>query len=75
MDALEITPFDIMMEEVPMLEKITADEKWYESEQRGYEVPACDRAVQLRIHKIILDKGELMRAEAISAITARRMQR
>lgn len=50
--------------EVVMVRKIIDNERWLESERRGYDVGANDPEVMLNVCAIVLRVGEEMRMEA-----------
>lgn len=57
-------PMVILRRELPMMQKIKKDEKWYQSEKRGYDVGDQDPEVENHICEIIQKVGDVMRSEA-----------
>lgn len=54
----------ILRRELPMMQKIKKDEKWYQSEKRGYDVGEQDPEVESHVCDIIKNVGSIMRDEA-----------
>jgi hypothetical protein len=57
-------PMVILRREMPMMHKIRRDERWLESEKRGYDVGEKDDVVEARVCEIVQQVGEVMRGEA-----------
>lgn len=54
----------ILRRELPMMQKIKKDERWLESEKRGYDVGEQDPMVEKYVCEVIQKVGETMRKEA-----------
>ena len=62
-------PFDpILIRQLPMIQKIIADETWLEGERRGCRVGSDDRVVRDRVCQVILQVGQQLR-ESITGST------
>lgn len=57
-------PMVILRREIPMMQKIKKDERWLESEKRGYDVGEQDPLVEKYVCEVIQKVGETMRHEA-----------
>lgn len=57
-------PMIILRRELPLVQKIKKDEKWLESEKRGYDVGDQDPLVERRICDVVKNVGDTMRHEA-----------
>lgn len=57
-------PMIILRRELPLMQKIKKDEKWLESEKRGYDVGDADPLVERYCCELIQKVGEKMRTEA-----------
>lgn len=57
-------PMVILRRELPMMQKIKKDEKWYQSEKKGYDVGDQDPEVESCVCDIIQKVGAVMRDEA-----------
>ena len=51
----------VVFRELPMIQKIIADETWLEAERRGCPVPPDDPVVRENVCLVILRVGEVMR--------------
>ena len=57
-------PMVILRREIPMMQKIKKDERWLESEKRGYDVGEQDPLVEKYVCEVIQKVGSTMRREA-----------
>ena len=57
-------PMVILRKELPLIQKIKRDERWLESEKRGYDVGETDPEVEKHITEIVTKVGGTMREEA-----------
>lgn len=64
----------VMFRQIPVIEKIIADETWLESERRGCPVPAEDPVVLENVCEVILRIGAALR-EALTLETANAPQK
>lgn len=55
------SPDPVILRELPVIQKIIADETWLEGERRGRYVSSNDPVVQERVCDIILSIGEKLR--------------
>ena len=62
------TPKEIVCEQIPVIHEIIKNETWYEGERRKHSVEETDLTVQKKVQKIILDKGHILRQEAIERL-------
>ena len=51
----------VVFRELPMIQKIIADETWLEGERRGCTVPSDDPVVRENVCRVILRVGAAMR--------------
>jgi hypothetical protein len=56
-----IDPAEVIRRQLPYVNKLYADEAWYEGERRGGHVPRHDPQVRRRVAEILLEKGEELR--------------
>ena len=59
----------VVQRELPVIQKIIADETWLEGERRGCAVPPSDRVVRERVCAVVLRIGQELR-EAVTATLA-----
>jgi hypothetical protein len=60
----------VVFRELPMIQKIIADETWLESERRGCPVPSHDPVVRENVCLVILRVGAEMRRSIIASYEA-----
>lgn len=63
----------ILLREIPVIQKIIADETWLEGERRGCFVAPTDRVVRERVCEVVLRIGQQLR-DSIAVSMAREMQ-
>lgn len=63
---LMITPDPVLLRQIPVIQKIVADETWLEGERRGCFVPSTDCVVRERVCAVVLRIGQQMR-ESVAA--------
>jgi hypothetical protein len=51
----------VLFRQLPLIQKIIADETWLESERRGCAVPSDDPAVRENVCRVVLAVGAAMR--------------
>ena len=56
-----LTPDPVMQRQIPVIQKIVADETWLEGERRGCFVASSDRVVRERVCEVVLRIGQQMR--------------
>lgn len=57
-------PDPVLLGQLPLIQKIIADETWLEGERRGCRVPPSDPVVRERVCQIILRVGQELREAA-----------
>jgi hypothetical protein len=57
----------VLFRELPLIQKIIADETWLEGERRGCYVRPDDRVVREKVCEIILRVGQQLREAAMRA--------
>jgi hypothetical protein len=60
----------VVFRELPMIQKIIADETWLEGERRGCPVSPDDPAVRENVCLVILRVGEVMRRSIMESYEA-----
>ena len=68
-----LTPDPVLIRQIPVIQKIVADETWLEGERRGCFVSPNDRVVRERVCEVVLRIGQQLR-ESISAQEAQAVQ-
>ncbi len=58
-------PDPALRRQIPMIQKIIADETWLEGERRGRPVPPTDEVVREKVCEVVLRVGAEMRARAL----------
>jgi len=66
------TKEEIILEEITEVQRIIADETWYEGERRGQPVRANDPVVQKHVHEIINEFGMDLHQRAMYRILNKR---
>jgi len=69
---LNISPQEIIDEEVPMVEHIVEDEMWLEAERRHCDIQNNDPEVQKHVAEIIREKGVELREEAVEKLVRKK---
>jgi len=59
---------EVMIRQLPEVEKIVNNETWYEGERRGHFVPSDDPVVQEKVVEVLLKIGGRMRKKALEQI-------
>ena len=59
----------VLLREIPVIQKIIADETWLEGERRGCFVPPSDRVVRERVCAVILRVGQQLRDSITATMT------
>ena len=62
-----LTPDPVLLRQMPVIQKIVADETWLEGERRGCFVPPTDRVVRERVCEVVLRIGQQLR-ESMTAM-------
>ncbi|HWA24309.1 MAG TPA: hypothetical protein VG734_01445 [Lacunisphaera sp.] len=60
----------VIFRELPLIQKIIADETWLESERRGCPVPSDDPVVRENVCLVILRVGDAMRRSIMESYEA-----
>jgi len=60
----------VIFRELPLIQKIIADETWLESERRGCPVPSDDPVVRENVCLVILRVGDSMRRSIMESYQA-----
>lgn len=68
-------PDPVVARQLPLIEKIIADETWLEGERRGQPVAPCDRVVRENVCLVVLRMGHEMRQEVLRQLAAERQAR
>jgi len=61
-----LPPDPVLLREIPVIQKIIADETWLEGERRGCAVAPSDRVVRENVCRVILEIGQQLR-ESVTA--------
>ena len=61
-----LPPDPVLLREIPVIQKIIADETWLEGERRGCPVAPTDRVVRENVCRVIMEIGQQLR-ESITA--------
>jgi hypothetical protein len=61
----------VLFRQLPLIQKIIADEAWFEGERRGRYVPPDDPVVRENVCAVILRVGREMRETILAQIAAR----
>jgi hypothetical protein len=61
----------VLFRQLPVIQKIIADEAWYEGERRGCYVPADDPVVRENVCAVILRVGHDLRETLRAQLAAR----
>lgn len=64
----------VLFRQLPLIQKIIADETWLESERRGGAVPSDDPVVRENVCRVVLAVGAAMR-EALTVDMAKAPQK
>jgi hypothetical protein len=64
-----IAPDPVLLREIPVIQKIVADETWLEGERRGCYVSPTDRVVRERVCDVILRIGQQLRDSVTATLT------
>lgn len=62
----------ILFRQLPVVQKIIADETWLEGERRGCPVSSQDQVVRENVCRVILRVGQEMREAAARSLTGER---
>ncbi len=60
----------VIFRQLPVIQKIFADEQWYEGERRGCPVPADDPVVRAQVCAIVLRIGRDLRETIVAQLAA-----
>jgi hypothetical protein len=61
----------VLFRQIPVIQKVIADEAWYEGERRGCYVPPDDPVVRDHVCEVILRIGRELRESILAQLAAR----
>lgn len=60
----------VLLRQIPVIQKIVADETWLEGERRGCFVASTDRVVRERVCQVVLRIGQQLRESMTAQLEA-----